>query len=56
VQLSNVTVGCALQHRVISSTRLSASQGRWDLAQCDRVAEGRPAMMVTSCDDGDLVR
>jgi hypothetical protein len=40
---------CSCKDRASSSARLSASQGQWDTPRSDRVAEGRPANTVASC-------
>jgi hypothetical protein len=40
---------CSSKDRVTPSTTLLASQGQWGTPQSDRVAEGRPANTLASC-------
>jgi hypothetical protein len=40
---------CSSKDQATSYARLSASLGQWDTPRSDRVAEGRPANTVASC-------
>ena len=40
---------CSSKDRVTPSTTLLASQGQWGTPQSDRMAEGRPANTMASC-------